>query len=253
MVIFMSSWYMLGDYNSMVMLVCLVMVTIVHCPMVVGHHCRASWPWLGVHWHPWRWPSHLGDTSLSVVMAVVVCCCGLFFVFVQHSRMILLSPLSSVVANARQQHLSLSFVRARSGEERAVDLPGISYDNAKRPSLISIAPTCCHVLPPHSWRSWVQFCSCMLSWSSLCGLMTMNNRGCHVDVGDLVPGLSVIMEMVGSGYPGWVAVVVEVLCPESSRITLNACACACSFSGSNWGGEGWVGMCLQAVKPGVVG
>ena len=43
--------------------------------------------------------------------------------------------------------------------------------------------------------------------------MMTNNHGCHVDVSNMVPGLSVIMEMVGSVYPVWVVVVVEVLCP----------------------------------------
>ena len=36
--------------------------------------------------------------------------------------------------------MSSSFIRARTGEERAIYLPGISYCNAKQPFLTSITP-----------------------------------------------------------------------------------------------------------------
>ena len=88
----------------------------------------------------WRWPSHCGGTSLSVVIAVVIHYHGPCFVLVPCP-----SWLWLIVVN---EHLSSSFVRARSGEERAFYLPGLSLCNAKEaipcihhPCLVPFAST----------------------------------------------------------------------------------------------------------------
>ena len=108
------------------------------CVIVVHRHIVVT---VGGAFYPWRWPSHCGGTSLSVVMAVVVRCRGLCFMLVPCP-----SWLWSVVVNEGRQHLSSSFVRVRSGEERVFTHPGLSFCNAKEapihhPPLLPCAST----------------------------------------------------------------------------------------------------------------
>ena len=86
---------------------------------------------------PWRWPSHCGSTSLSVVVAMVARCCGLCFMFVPRGCGLLSSMKDDNIC-----------VRVRSGEERAFTYPGLSFCNAKEAIPPIHHPRCCRALPP---------------------------------------------------------------------------------------------------------
>ena len=214
-----------------------------HCPLlssiiVVVHRVHGRWcvvvcggsPHIVIRRCPCSWPC-------SSIVVMVICC--------------LLPALSS------------SFVRARSGEERAVYLPGLSFCNAKRTlmlSLTSITPAFCRALSPHSWHSWVGSCIALpmrslhvvlgghhgVVWSSVRWRWTTNGRclsfHCHVAVGDVAAGLSVIMGMEGSVYVSSPRLGVLVMgirsCTAPAMMTSSVPLC--------WGDEGPQTACSGA-------
>ena len=127
------------------------------CVVVCGGDLRI----VVVHCCPWWWPSHRGGTSLSVVVTLASWWCVVVHGGGPHIMVVRrcpwLWPCSSVfcfvLVSCGRGPLSPLFVRARSGEERAVYSPGLRFCNVKRMlrlSLTLITPACCRALPPCS-------------------------------------------------------------------------------------------------------
>ena len=155
------------------------------CPlcMIVVHRRRcALWSRLGGAFCPWRWPSHCGSTSLSMVVAVVACCRGLCFMFIPRGCGLLSSMKDDNIC-----------VRVRSGEERAFTYPGLSFCNAKEAIPPIHHPRCCRALhlvfeaAESDPASMNRRCRCPVSFaSSLSGDVVPRHRRpvlvlCHSD------------------------------------------------------------------------
>lgn len=130
--------------------VLVVYAAIIHCGRVllICRHrhgrCFASWSCAVVR------------GALASWWYVVVCRCGHArpFSALCLSVVLMVVVVCFLLVFCGRNPLSPSFVRGRSGEERAGYSPGLRFCNAKRTlrlSLTSVTPACCRVLPPRSW------------------------------------------------------------------------------------------------------